>query len=280
MEFTDQKSPGKVQRGMDAISQIEKTADTAQTAQIEFLMNADLSYALKGNDTGNSNETMGEESSDNDKQVCFVCKSDKTSIEGTKLLNCAKCRVAIYCSKACQIMDWKAGHKFDCQAYQRAGNDTTFKHINHKREAIVNGVLARIRFYSGPFAVHHHNRQGRGFLFLQSPCTLIEMSFLKPVSSSGKTIPERNIVMHFLALGEFDKELCRDGFELTLFRDKLQQAVHSYNPKSEVVVLLRFRCGHVALLRAPLVPDHSICIKLGEDYEGKPGAIQLQIDNQ
>ena len=30
------------------------------------------------------------------------------------LLQCAKCKAAAYCSKECQIRDWKAGHKRDC----------------------------------------------------------------------------------------------------------------------------------------------------------------------
>ena len=275
MESADNESPDKVKRGMDAISQIEKAADETKTAQIEFLMNVDLGYALD-----HKSQADGDYSIENDKQVCFVCKSDKTSIEGAKLLNCSKCRVAAYCSKECQVMDWKAGHKFDCKGYQRIGLDMSFKHVNHKREAIVTGVLSRIRFYSGPFAVHHHSKQGRGFLFLQSPCTLAEMSLMKPISSSGKIVePKRSVVMNFLTLGEFDQELCKDDFELAVFRDKLQNAVNTYNPKTEIVVLLRFRCGHVALLRAPLVPDYMISVKLGEDYEGKPGAMQLEIDS-
>ncbi|KAF8597207.1 hypothetical protein BDV93DRAFT_527568 [Ceratobasidium sp. AG-I] len=32
-----------------------------------------------------------------------------------KLLTCAKCKKARYCSSACQLKDWKAGHKQDCK---------------------------------------------------------------------------------------------------------------------------------------------------------------------
>lgn len=271
MENTSETSE-MVQRGIKKIDNMQKAANSQQ---IEFLMNTDLSYALEGN-----KKESNKELSVKDEQACFVCKAKKTSIEGAKLLNCARCKIAAYCSKECQVMDWKAGHKFDCQTYKRLGSSMTLEHVNHKREAIVNGVLSRIRFYSGPFAVHHHNKQGRGFLFLQSPCTLGEMSLLKPISSLGKKIePERSIIMHFLTLGEFDQELCKDDFELAIFRGKMKEAVDTYNSKEEIVIFLRFRCGHVALLKAPLVPEYKIALKLAEDYEDKPGAIQLQIDN-
>jgi hypothetical protein len=42
-----------------------------------------------------------------------------------------------------------------------------------------------------------------------------------------------------------------------------------------------FRCGHVALGIAELVPDYGICKSLGKDYYGDStaGAIQLNIDD-
>mmetsp|Transcript_785 Transcript_785/g.1017 ORF Transcript_785/g.1017 Transcript_785/m.1017 type:complete len:280 (-) Transcript_785:205-1044(-) len=261
----------KVERGFEAINNIEKEASTSP--QIEFLMNIDLSYSLN-----NTNEEQDGKPKEIE-QVCFICKSSKTSIEGATLFNCARCKVAAYCSKQCQVKDWKSGHKYECEGYKRMGREMGFKHVNHKREAIANGVLSRIRFYSGPFAVHHMEKQGRGFLFLQSPCTLAEMSLMKPVATSGKKIePDRGVLMHFLTLGEFDQDLCRDDFELAVFRDKLKKAVEAYDKMKEIIILSRFRCGHVALLKAPLVPDFKICQALAVDYEGR-NAIQLQIDN-
>ena len=40
--------------------------------------------------------------------TCFYCESK------LKLKNCNKCKIALYCSKECQIADWK-NHKKDCK---------------------------------------------------------------------------------------------------------------------------------------------------------------------
>ena len=271
MEKEQKATAQKIQRGEDAINKIEEVAGRKQ---IEFLQDINLSYA--GDDEANISKDVTVEVV----QVCFSCKSSQTSIEGAKLFNCAKCRVAAYCSKQCQVTDWKAGHKHACQQYAKVGKHMTFKHISDKRQAIVNGVLSRIRFYSGPFAIHHHSKQGRGFLFIQSECTLAEMSLVKPTLSTGKVMEmPRSVLIHFLTMGEYDQELCRDDFELAVMRDKLKDAVERYDFKTELVIMTRFRCGHISLLMVPLVPDYGISLTLSEDYEGRPGAMQLNIDS-
>lgn len=47
------------------------------------------------------------------KQVCFQCGK-----EAEKLSKCAKCQVASYCSKECQVQNWKhgVGHKHSCKS--------------------------------------------------------------------------------------------------------------------------------------------------------------------
>jgi hypothetical protein len=45
-------------------------------------------------------------------------------------------------------------------------------------------------------------------------------------------------------------------------------------------VLMRFRCGHVAVGVAPLVPDFKLCTMLGKEYYSETsGAVQLNIDD-
>ncbi len=40
-----------------------------------------------------------------------------------KFLTCAKCTQVLYCSKECQVTDWKrGGHKADCQGDLRTLN--------------------------------------------------------------------------------------------------------------------------------------------------------------
>lgn len=87
--------------------------------------------------------------------------------------------------------------------------------------------------------------------------------------------------MHFLTIGEYDLELCREDFEITSVRTNLQQAIESYDPEKEVVLLWRLRCGHVALGLAVLVPDVGICKTLGNDYyaDNPAGAVQLNLDD-
>jgi hypothetical protein len=212
--------------------------------------------------------------------VCFHCgKSD------VKLSQCAKCNVAGYCSRECQVKDWKSGagggHKYSCQAYARAGVNMQIDKEEDKSLARKD-VFTRIRFYACPFAVHKEGILGKGFLFVQSDCTLAELSLPIPKNSSGRPLNNvRACLLHYLTVGEYDSEVCRDDFELTEVRSKLQEAVDAYDCLTSVVLLMRFRCGHVALGVAPLVPDYSISKSLGKDYFelSTAGALQLNLDD-
>ena len=229
------------------------------------------------------------------------------------LSKCAKCHIATYCSRECQIQDWKQGrHKMACSSYARLASLSTTKtkdaisdddsdnNKNHKdttaitntnhqtrRESITAQIRTewfhRIRFYACPYAVHKAATLGRGFLFLQSDTTLNDLSLAIPKDCSGRPMPVRSILMHYLTLGEYDAEVCRDDFEVALVRSHLQSAVEQYNPDQEVIMLWRLRCGHVALGKAELVPNHTICRKLGHDYyaDSSPasGAVQLNLDD-
>ena len=45
---------------------------------------------------------------------------------------------------------------------------------------------------------------------------------------------------------------------------------------------MRFRCGHVAVGLAPLVPDFKLCQVLGKEYYGEgqgSGGLQLNLDD-
>ena len=87
--------------------------------------------------------------------------------------------------------------------------------------------------------------------------------------------------MHFLTMGEFDQEVLRDDFEMAEVRGTLQNLVKTYDSQKEVIMLMRFRCGHVALGKSVLVPDYKICKKLGSDYyaSNTAGAVQLNLDD-
>jgi hypothetical protein len=43
---------------------------------------------------------------------CSYCNSEDRP--KTDLKRCSQCKAVHYCSKDCQVKDWKAGHKKDC----------------------------------------------------------------------------------------------------------------------------------------------------------------------
>lgn len=202
--------------------------------------------------------------------ICFFC-GGKGKPEQS-LSKCGKCKVASYCSRDCQIKDWKEGrHRMACQSYLRLAS--------LDKDEVRSEIYRRIRFYACPYAVFKTQELGNGFLFIQSNNSLRELSLMLPRDESGRTL-ERSILMHFLTLGEFDAEVISDDFEMAAARSKLKELIQTYDKKTEVPLLFRLRCGHVALGKAVLVPDYNICKKLGEQYYAETsGAIQLNLDD-
>ena len=129
------------------------------------------------------------------------------------------------------------------------GNDTASGEEEEKikiasiKEEIRIEIYTRIRFYACPLAVIQARTLGRGFLFIQSPSTLIELSFTsKPLDKDKSTgrmfagqqqrqqnLMSRSMILHYLTVGEYDAEVCKDDFELALVRKDLQQCVHTYD---------------------------------------------------
>ena len=151
------------------------------------------------------------------------------------------------------------------------------------KDAARQEILTRIRFYAYPYAVHKASVRGRGFLFVQSESPRAALSLPEPVLSNGRACPApRSVLLHWLSLAEYDAELCRDDFELAAVRAELREAVETHDEGREVPVLLRCRCGHVAVGVVPLVPDRALCATLGKEYYGSgagDGAVQLNIDD-
>ena len=144
-------------------------------------------------------------------------------------------------------------------------------------------LFQRIRFYACPYFVFQsESRKERGFLFVQSDSTLAEMSLPIPILANGRPITKtRSILMHFLTIKEYDKELCRDDFELATVRSSLNAAVSGYQESKEIVVMMRFRCGHIGVGVTSLVPDYGLCKALGSEYykNSPSGAVQLNLDD-
>lgn len=199
------------------------------------------------------------------------------------LLHCSQCKVASYCCKEHQIADWKqGGHKAACRTYARLDSARPDR-LEDQQPAARDEIFARLRLYLCPYAVYKYEQLGRGFLFVQSNRTLACLSLALPKDGYGRPTGMRSVFVHYLTLGEYDQEVCRDDFEMATVRSELQEAVHTYHEPDEVVVLMRFRCGHVAIGVAPLSCDYAVCRQLGHSYfagnNESAGALQLNLDD-
>mmetsp|Transcript_1608 Transcript_1608/g.1926 ORF Transcript_1608/g.1926 Transcript_1608/m.1926 type:complete len:251 (-) Transcript_1608:215-967(-) len=248
----------------------------AAPSHFQWKQCVELGYA----DGQDSNDDMAD-------PVCFKCgKSSPSSPDATSLSRCSKCHVATYCSRDCQVAHWKkgpgGGHKFSCSAYKRVGSDMIIIFPDDK-ESARQDLFQRIRFYACPYFVwKSESKCERGFLFIQSDSTLAEMSLPLPILGNGRPMTKtRSVLMDFLTISEYDKELCRDDFELATVRKSLNTAVQEYDQSEEIVVLMRFRCGHVSAGVTKLVPDHGLCKTLGKEYyaNAPSQAVQLNLDD-
>jgi hypothetical protein len=54
------------------------------------------------------------------KGICFACDA-KMGKDKPELLSCGGCNFAQYCSKECQVKDWRAEHKHMCKQLKESG---------------------------------------------------------------------------------------------------------------------------------------------------------------
>lgn len=213
---------------------------------------------------------------DHAERLCFYCQTVHT-----KLSKCSQCRVAGYCQRDCQVKDWKRGgqHKASCATYKRAGADMRGLDGNRPaQEEARMEIFHRIRFYACAYAAFKAATLGRGFLFVQGDQSLVSLSLAIPKDCYGRTLPRRGVLVHYLTMGEYDAEVCRDDFELAMVRTDLQKLVDKYDEQKEVVLLMRFRCGHVAVGKAQLAMPYQSFRKLGADFFAEQNAASLQLN--
>lgn len=297
--MTSSSVPSKMKSSPSVLSEGETTTEGASTIgstaaiseraapvlntpiqPIRWIQVIELCYSISG---------YHEETS----SICFSCEKAPTTEHPLKL--CGQCKVAGYCSKECQVQDWKRRHKGAvCSAYQRLalkpikGDESlpgkrtwSLAPVDAQCNAR-NEFFGRLRFYICPYAVFRHANLGRGFLFIQSNHTLAMISLAIPIDCWGRSLGMRSCSVHYLTVGEYDQEICRDDFEMTMVRKEVQNAVAEYDPLTQIVVLMRFRCGHVALGLTSLVPDYKLCQRLGNDYYASNpsmGSLLLNLDD-
>lgn len=203
------------------------------------------------------------------------CKTEP--IETTKgFAACARCQTARYCSRDCQVVDWKKGgrHRHMCPqltAFKATGFDQA-----QKRHAVIIGCLGRVRLYVFPFYVGKRAKHGDGILFLQCPAPLEDFYFNGDVTRHGE--PQRRaVVASYVTPKEFDDELVAADFELALARRGVLEAVAQADD-SRAAVLCKFRCGYVCAFTTKIVPDVRVCAALCADYESE-SVLRLNIDD-
>jgi hypothetical protein len=253
-------------------------------SSVSWLASAELGYAL---DHGDQHSALGTNQHVKKKgsPLCWGCQNARAVEDGggsASLRQCGRCRSVAYCSRECQTLDWKQRHKRLCDSYRQLTQDGVGHLLLREtadKGAIRTSIFSKIRMYACSYSVYQSRALGKGFLFVQCTVTLALMSLGMPVHLNGEPLTERrSLFVHFLTLGEFDVEVCREDFELAMLRPQLKEAIETYDPEKEVVLLVRFRCGHLAVGMASLVPEYSACVRLGQEYYGERGADPLQLD--
>ena len=230
-------------------------------------------------------------------RCCFACGAP------TPGSDCAKCGVASYCNRECQMADWSqskggrwGGHKgAQCEGYKKLGKEQRLPTEAARRE-VVEALLARVRLYLCPFALAHGSggvvagadrgkqraaaaTKPRGCCFLQVGCTLTQVALPAPRDCAGVALPpgERSALLHFVSLAEFEAEIADSDPALGRARAALAEAIKAHDDQREVVVLVRAHCGTTCILVQPLVPERNVCLQLAGEYEAQE-ALQIDLD--
>ena len=254
-------SPGddRIERGMAAVEQLSETADGA----IRWL-HASEQLAPSVLPTT---------------RLCFRCGKPEPKS------SCAKCGVAGYCGRDCQLADWGkkgewGGHKSHCAIYRALGRSQC---ITDGR-AVVERLLTRLRLYICPFALAHGSGGGegkpRGCLFVQVGCSLSHLALPAPRDCAGHRLQadERQCMIDFISPATFEAEIAPSDATLATLVAPLAGAVANHDDRAEAVVLLRASCGYTLLLVQPLVPEWRVAKAMAEQYANVE-TLQIDLDD-
>mmetsp|Transcript_16699 Transcript_16699/g.32431 ORF Transcript_16699/g.32431 Transcript_16699/m.32431 type:complete len:294 (-) Transcript_16699:119-1000(-) len=193
-----------------------------------------------------------------------------------KQMRCGRCSTH-YCSRECQVQSWKVSHKRECEVISAANKGTLSTEQTH---VIVEDMLRRIRMYMCPYAAGFSLLHGKGFVMIRSNSTLRQWVHEFPKDCEGNIL-RRSVQLQYLTLGEFDGLAFEDDFELAVVRPKLEEALEAYDMQKQVVVVVLLRCGFLACITIPMVPDYSISKQLAAMYQyvEMEGPLQLNVDD-
>lgn len=200
---------------------------------------------------------------------CPGCKTRQS--KENKFSACSRCG-AKYCSRACQVKDWKLTHKLICQDKKKnqeakALNDNlectkVEAHITDE-EAILS-VLNRLMAYTAPFAVFQFEQQAKGVLFVQTQQDLKEFRYTGKINEH-KEMLDRVVICHYINETELEEDVMPNIPELEKHKGYWRAALRKYKPKSQVVLLIKTGCGWTHCITVPLEPTYQMCLGAIQD---------------
>ena len=202
------------------------------------------------------------------KERCRGCDRVENKYE-TKFSMCANCGTARYCSKKCQIEDWKRSHKKNCKQYAKIRKGETIDH-----RSVIERLLSKSHMYLNPFFIAKRKERGcGGFLYLNSPNTLEQLYLTLPIDINGKSF-SRDVIARFVSMDDF-RGMIKVNFELAAIVKKLCEC--DMDSKEPVPVVVMLRCGVFVLLEISYSPSYVVCERMS-GHHAKDEKLQFSLD--
>ena len=243
------------------------------------------------------------------------CK-EREVVGGKAFPSCAKCRAAFYHSRECQKADWKK-HKHICMRAGSYMRDEPYSKLAtvsrllrkvrmymcpfacaHQAQIGDGFVLLQSPNTLDAFVLldaavdcKTGERHNRGVImtymtvaeFSEGPVKDDKVSgwmglFVDEMTPRGTANPAPrhfpNTTQQHLATLPSDQE----SEKLALAVAPLNAAVEAADHDTQLVILTKFRCGHVSVVTTPLVPEKRVCNVMAADYVNRD-TIQLNIED-
>jgi hypothetical protein len=193
---------------------------------------------------------------------------------GARFSRCGGCTLP-YCSRACQVQDWKSGHKAECPVFSRYLRDPT----TLDKDKVADETLRRVRLYLSVFAVTRHDVGARrGFVFVRADGPVAEFQWAGPSGPDGRAL-DRALLVQYITLQELEGFLEELPSLAEVVRSHAVPAASAYDPELKAVVVVVYSCGFATCSVMALVPDAKACRSIGAEHIGNQDRLELNIDN-
>lgn len=255
----------KLEEGVKTVSSITDTSeeDAALVKSVTFHYEVELAYELPPQVPSSQGWSCHNK----------ACANRETKDHRFGL--CARCGGARYCGRKCQVADYRQGHKALCSRAADLVKRQTFN-----KEATLVRLLRKVRLYVGPFVVAQSDSRGEGFLLVQSSRPLLDFVLLEASVDYRTGEPySRELLMTYMTSDEFSGSMAKSDPRLQAVVPLLSQALGSVNREVDMVVMAKFRCGHLCVLEMPFVPGKQVLAVLATEYGyGTMDTLQLNVD--